>query len=309
MALMAPRAEAWNSAGHRIIAGMVYDQLTPSARLRADELIRRHPDYTTIFLREAAGDDAAKARWAFMMASTWPDVIRGNPRFYDDMLPDDSRSAMLPAATTPTPTLPGFPDMKRHVPWHFYSIPFSPDGTKLEPIASPNALTEMRRLITEIGGGVKGADPVYDLPWLLHIASDVHNPVHAASRFVKAMPQGDFIATRVIVSGGTILHAVWDSALGVDAAPEPVNRSAQEYAAEFARSSKTGARELDPKKWIDESFALAKGEAYTFGLAVGSAEQPVMLDAAYLEKAGRISRQRAGLAAARIAAILNRKLK
>ena len=37
-------AWAWNAAGHRIVAAIAYDQLTPATRARVDDLIRRHPD-------------------------------------------------------------------------------------------------------------------------------------------------------------------------------------------------------------------------------------------------------------------------
>jgi hypothetical protein len=142
-------------------------------RWRASELIRRHPDYANVFLRSAAGDEASKTRWAFMVASVWPEMIRIDPRFYDD------NGVNVQA----TPLLPGFPDMKRHADWRAYATPFRVDGTTTELPEAPSALTESRGLLAEISGSLKIAEPGYDVPWLVHIVSDVHS-VECVSRII-----------------------------------------------------------------------------------------------------------------------------
>lgn len=133
--------------------------------------------------------------------------------------------------------------------------------------------------------------------------------MHAATRFSKIQPQGDFIGVRMIVSPGGTLHAVWDNALGNVISLEAVNRSAEQFAAEFAQSKRTGAEELAPQRWIEESFDLAQTQAYKFGSEAGSQQQLVVLDTAYLDNAGKISRGQAALAAYRIASVLNQQLK
>ena len=35
--------QAWNGTGHRVIAAIAYDTLTPATRARVDDLVRRHP--------------------------------------------------------------------------------------------------------------------------------------------------------------------------------------------------------------------------------------------------------------------------
>src|SRR6185312_155160 len=83
--LLVPGTLAWNATGHEVIAAIAYDHLKPSTRARVDDLIRRHPDYPSIFLKDApSGDSAARARYAFIHASVWPDVIRNDPRFYNE---------------------------------------------------------------------------------------------------------------------------------------------------------------------------------------------------------------------------------
>ena len=133
-------AAPWNAAGHRLIASIAYDNLTPAARARVDDLIRRHPDYESMFLGDAPTDASQRAREAFLAASVWPDQIRSDPRFYDDTQP----------AARPTPLLPGFPDMGRHTNWHYTNLPFTQDGTRGPDSPRPNAVSELNRLI-ELG--------------------------------------------------------------------------------------------------------------------------------------------------------------
>ena len=102
-------AMAWNYSGHWIIAEIAYQRLTPQARARADEMIRDHPDYKGIFIKDAPrgkADCRRAARYAFVhAAASWPDLIRGDIRVLRSGQPD---------SLSPTPLLPGFPDMMRH---------------------------------------------------------------------------------------------------------------------------------------------------------------------------------------------------
>src|SRR5580700_5259865 len=86
--LLALPAAAWNYSGHSIIAEIAYERLTPQARARVDQMIRNHPDYNRIFTKDAPdpikNDPAALARYAFVQAAPWPDLLRGDKRFYDE---------------------------------------------------------------------------------------------------------------------------------------------------------------------------------------------------------------------------------
>ena len=135
--LLAVPLQAWNATGHRIVAAIAYDHLNAKARARVDELVRRHPD-----LKGLLGRDG------FLAASVWPDVIKGDSRFYDDTRPNALTTPLLPDFAAV-----GFTNMARHTNWHYIDIPFSPDGTPLEPPQTPNALIELRRILKEAGSG------------------------------------------------------------------------------------------------------------------------------------------------------------
>ena len=170
--ILALPLEAWNATGHRIVAAIAYDRLTPQAKARVDELLKQHPDFAGLSPRDA-----------FLAAAVWPDTIKGDSRFYDD----------IAANPKPTPLLPGFPSMARHTNWHYVDLPFSPDGTRLERPKKPNALTELRRILKE------PELTAYDLPWLIHLTGDVHQPLHCTSRFTSALPKGRRRAVNLVV--------------------------------------------------------------------------------------------------------------
>jgi hypothetical protein len=198
---LAGPAPAWNFSGHWIAAAIAYQRLTPAARGRIDELIRKHPDYERMNFADAPSDPEGRARAAFISAASWPDEIRDDSRFYDDTRKD----------AVPTPALPGFPGMQRHTNWHYADAPYSTDDTPLVHAPPPNAVTEIRRMLDELTPSADATTSAYDLPWLEHLVADIHNPLHATSRFTKALPGGDQGGNLVFVPGKT-LHAYWDDA-------------------------------------------------------------------------------------------------
>ncbi len=289
-AALAPPLPAWNAEGHRAIAGMAYDLLTPRARARVDQLLARHPDFLTVLTRNAK-DPASRMREAFMTAAVWPDLIKGDPRFFDEARKD----------AKPTALLPGFPDMEMHKVWHYKDIPFSPDGTPLQPADPRNAITELNRLIALLDRAPEDPlNPVYALPWIAHIVGDIHQPLHAVSRFLKAHPKGDAGGNLVRTAGERRnLHWVWDDL------PSMLQKT--DLAADLRTLPRP--RQRKPEAWLEESFALAKIHVYSFGNDPGSEQAPVHLSADYLEKARGVARVRMGEAAYRLAGTLNRRLK
>lgn len=282
---LAVPAGAWDDAGHRAIAAIAYSRLTPKARARVDALIARHPDYESVFLKDAPSDPAERAAHAFAMAATWPDFIKGDHRFWNDGRKD----------ATPTAPLPGFPDTRQHRNWHYVDIPFSPDGTALKDAEAPNALTELDRMLADIAKPVDDpANPVYLLPWILHLVGDLHQPLHCTSRFLRSDPDGDQGGNHVWVTPPTVrLHAYWDD---LPAPSHPGTTAPEEVVNE------------NPREWVREGLAIARKSVYSFGPEEGSRETPIPLPPGYREQAEKIARERMVLAGERLAAALNQRL-
>jgi hypothetical protein len=291
---LASPAAAWDGTGHRIIAAIAYERLTPNTRARVDALIRAHPDYAA-FTTGAPTDAAGRARAAFIAAAVWADNIKGDRRFYDESRSD----------AQPTPTLPGYPEMKRHTNWHYYDKPYTPDGARPVKKDQPSALSELPRLLKEIVHAPPDLQ-AYDLPWIEHITGDLSQPLHCVSRMLQSMPAGDDGGNLVFVTPGRNLHSLWDDTPGRDTSDAYVTKYAAETMAEYPAPAKS---ETNPKKWIEQGYKQAVTQVYTFGLETGSRDHPIQLPASYVENANRVGRAQIALAGYRLAQVLNDRLK
>ena len=151
-----PNALAWNAAGHRLVALIAWEQLSPASREFVAGELARHPDHARWVARAGGRGDAA----IFVEASTWPDDIRNDPRFFDE------------TRDPPTGQLPGYPDMARHKHWHYVDL--DRHGQAVEGEID----TEIRRLARLSRSTSKNGQISYDLPWLLHLVADLHQPLH-----------------------------------------------------------------------------------------------------------------------------------
>ena len=149
-------AHAWNAAGHRLVAAMAWQQLSPQARAVISTALARHPDHARWLAAARSPTPVA----VFAEASTWPDDIRNDPRFYDE------------DRDPPTPAQPGFPDMARHKRWHYVDLD---EGGK---VRSGELDSRIERLIKLLKTGQNPEQITYALPWLLHLVADIHQPLH-----------------------------------------------------------------------------------------------------------------------------------
>ena len=153
--LFACQASAWNAAGHRLVATIAWQQMSPGTRNHAAALLSRHPDYERWLEKARSSNPAA----IFAEAATWPDDIRGDPRFYDE-----ERDAA-------TPPLPGMADTARHKRWHYVDLDHQGrrDGGEAD--------LQIERLARVLRHG-EHDELAYALPWLLHLVADIHQPLH-----------------------------------------------------------------------------------------------------------------------------------
>ena len=296
--LLLPQAAlAWNGTGHMTVARIAYASLNDGTRQRVDRLLQHHPDFTR--LRQGlSAHDPNFGLIVFMRAATWPDTIKGDPRFFED-------------GGTPTMLRAGFPSMERHRGFHFIDTPFSTDGTQTAPPPEPNALTELPRFIGEIGNpSVARNVQAYDLAWLIHLAGDVHQPLHATSRFTSkhGAPEGDRGGNlfKIIVPGSSIdnLHSFWDELLGTSINVSSVKGLGTSIMNQFAAESPANT---SPQSWVDESFQAAQQTVYTIG-ADGAGEPRPRVTTSYRRDARQLARQRVALAGYRLAAVINGRL-
>ncbi|MDE2439771.1 MAG: S1/P1 nuclease [Betaproteobacteria bacterium] len=149
-------AHAWNAAGHRLVAVIAWQQLSPPVREAINIALARHPDHGR-WLASARSSDAGDL---FAEAATWPDDIRNDPRFYDE------------DHEPPTPALPGFADTARHKRWHYVDL----DVTG--KVQSGELDQQIERLAKLLKTSRNTEQISYALPWLLHLVGDIHQPLH-----------------------------------------------------------------------------------------------------------------------------------
>lgn len=252
---------AWNAAGHRLSAEIAWQQLDDATRAKVARLLRAHPDYERWL---AHGKGETPERSAFVEASTWPDDIRRDPRFYHA------------GSETPTPTLPGFPDMARHRGWHFADRPLGhapapAAGEKREgETAKEGELDRRLSILRDTVGDPRAglAARAYALPWLIHLVGDAHQPLHVVSRY-DADGRSDAggnaltVATPFHPRLPTMkLHAYWDDLPG----PPWLRGPRLEAAARALRELNPPPAALGtPEQWLEESWRIASDSAYPPG--------------------------------------------
>jgi hypothetical protein len=285
-----PTAKAWNDFGHMTVAAVAWRHLTPAARAQATALLELNPDYPQ-WVHDV--DPERRAQMAFVRAATWPDAIKREPGYLDDgerpVAPDANRNI-------------GYEDLNEHRYWHYIDVPFSPDGTALPEVAAPNAasrIADFRAVLRDAAAppGLRS----YDLAWVLHLVGDLHQPLHAVSRFTHELPEGDLGGNRIRLCELPCrleLHYFWDAAAGRGGADEAIALAARLPAPPAARIADGRIQD-----WLKESGRIARRVVYQppIGLAAG----PYSLDGAYRERAQRIALEQVSLAGRRLAVLLN----
>jgi hypothetical protein len=300
---------AWNDFGHMVVASVAYRKLDSRTRARVNKLLALNPYYKTKWAaRIPAGvSKAARKRFIFMLAATWADAIKRDPKYRDDGAEGGNRPTG-PESSRNT----GYDDFNRHKYWHFVDTPFSQDGTNVSAstIPAPNAETQIMafRNILRSPSASKELKS-YDLVWLLHIVGDVHQPLHCATRVSAAHPEGDaggndetFCSVTASRCTGR-LHGFWDGILG---ASDDV-ASADRFAATLGVPAVSPSDVADAQSWIQAGFTLARTRVYIAPVMNG--DGPFRATPKYTSAAKKLARHQVALAGARLAELLKEDLK
>ncbi|HEX8503530.1 MAG TPA: S1/P1 nuclease [Pyrinomonadaceae bacterium] len=290
LAAQAP-ALAWHDTGHMVVAQVAYLRLTPAAKARVDSLLvtpqGRRP---LIFL--CAGyytPETCEKTYDPVEIAVWMDDFRG------DSLNDP------------------------YAPWHY--IDFRPiwDGTpeRTNVGAEPENILSRIYWATNVlrkGTGSNKTD-AETLGFLYHLVGDVHQPLHAATRYSAAKPDGDAGGNGFRIqlppdNRNSNLHFFWDAAglqwgtqspkRPLDAAGKANIRSlAESVMKEFPAESMPEWSDLDPHTWVIESNTLSRQVVYK------NVAENAVPSKEYTDAAQKLSRRRLALAGYRMAGLLN----
>jgi len=340
LAAPAPAA-AWNGSGHVAIALLAFDALAPARRAALVELLKAHPRLSEDLLPAlpSALAGAARDRWLFALAATWPDIARGQPLYEHGTwhyvnLPLTLRAGQLVSCPE---ARRDFPDSVRRAAAldaarRARGVPAQPSAESIREALPKNA-----RTLADTHA--PASERALALSWVLHLVGDAHQPLHAVALFTsRRFVSGDRGGNDILARDLGPLHRVWDDLLGSDMAPDAVRASLPGLAPGGVRLEQPPAdlsAWLD--RWLDEDCELARARVYTAdilravekvdasspeadsatptsGAAGASATAPgpssspakpeVVLSPDYLTRARQRARERAHLAASRLASLL-----
>lgn len=283
---------AWWGPGHMEIAALAYARLDPEVRSTVDRLIQLNPEYAEW---TAGLPDESKAQVAFLRAATWADDIKADPEYTRDDVDDPTAGRNI-----------GYADNLVHDYWHHIDIPFSSDGTEVIRPDLPNALSQAETMAATLASDASDDLKSYDLVWLVHLVGDLHQPLHATTRFTNGLKDdhGGNAETVQPTSGPAVtLHAYWDGLLGDGLTPAQAISAAED----LPTPDPAEAAIDDPVLWVIESFIIAQNDVYT-GL-IGPGAGPYKLTKDYETKALTMAQSQAALAGARLARLLNLSLR
>lgn len=284
-------ALAWNAAGHRLVAHIAWEQLEALTRAEVTRLLQGHPDHA-LWVKRAK--DAQADRGAFVEASTWPDDIRQDQRFYHAGMDD------------PTPLLAGFPDMQRHSDWHYVNLRL--DGSPDDPPLSGRLGTQLMNLLKTLAiRNTSAVDRSYALPWIIHLVGDAHQPLHTCVR-TGANGKWDALGQGMTISNpfnprknSSTLHAFWDDLPGP---PWLRGERLQSTARSLVSNYPPMALSASSETWIAESWQIAREHGYPT-----SHDDPPTITADFFEDSREITRRRVTQAGYRLAELLNAALR
>lgn len=283
LCLMAPApAWSWNAAGHRLIASIAWEHLQPQARAETLRLLRMHPDHERWM--QHGGREQVEST-AFIEASTWPDDIRHDARFYDA----ESEQATASQA--------GFPDMRRQRSWHYVNRPFA--DTSAQPVLSGELDTQLGILKQTLSAQQSpDQDRAYALPWLIHLVGDAHQPLHAIVQSLRMPGISPAISNPFNPrKHASTLHAFWDDLPGP---PWLRGDRLRQTARALADRYSPPDGQLQTEAWIKESWQIARTQGFPNG-----EEEPVSLTADFFINSREIANRRVAEAGYRLADLLN----
>ncbi len=285
---------AWNRPGHMVTGSIAYDQLqtlSPESVARIAGLLRRHPQYESVWKPQLAGlNEPDQERLLFMLAARWPDDIRGNKEF-------------------------------DHPEWHFVDFPYKPSGQPASvraPQPPPdNLIAAFQRNLALARGSAPDAEKAVALCWIFHLVGDLHQPLHAVSLYSTRFPEGDRGGNLFYVRPDPAnprtqnLHAYWDNVLLTDERYEAARDRAVALEQKYPPRPPRRFTEPQLERWVKDSFNLAVSVVYRRGkLRPGiDRDHGAPLPGDYHLSAERVSSLRITLAGYRLADVLQTTLR
>jgi hypothetical protein len=289
-------ALAWDETGHKITAYIAWKRMTPEVRANVIKLLISAPEdaqLSTFYAPFGSRTEETRQREFFMLASTWPDIIRDR----------------------------NFPVREKnyaHSDWHYSDTFWQWKDSKVQLVndtePSGKAIEKMTEFDKLIRSDAANGEKAVAIAWLEHLIGDIHQPLHTSARVTSSNARGDqggnlFLLTPKGTPKGKQenLHWFWDSIVG-RYQPNSKDLCEADYIDPIADAimklytyDKLKSEIADGKfdVWKDESFKIASTEVYR---GVNWFEAP---SDKYKKKAFEIAQRRLALAGYRMGDLFN----
>jgi osmotically-inducible protein OsmY len=298
-------AFAWDDSGHKLVAYIAWQQMSPEAREKAINILLNAPedaqlnalyptppdeDFTTYPI--GARSKAAKQRDYFMIVAYWADIVRN--RKYEKRY------------------------KYHHGTWHYLDTYWRDSNGKIETIPDmendkENVVERLFEFDKVLRSDAKDAEKAIALAWILHLSGDVHQPLHASGRVTAEEPKGDQGGNTFSLSPKDAprkenLHWYWDSIV-VRTVPRKNDATDADYLLPIGNAimKKYPLAKMQNRleigkfdAWQQESFRIASTRLYPKTLIRNQ-----MPSAAYNKMAFGIAEEQIALAGYRLGAWLN----
>jgi len=288
---------SWDEVGHKLTSYIAWQQMTPEVRERVFAILMSAPENSHLNTHYDAFNSRSpeiKKLELFMHASIWPDVIKN--RAFKIRNKEYSRGN-----------------------WHYAGIFWKQENGQAEMLKdfdgqggiAISKLSDFEKIMRS--DSHSDAEKAIALSWFLHVAGDIHNPLHNASRVTITEPKGDqggnlfVLIPRTDNSFGLSLHGYWDSIVG-RVKPRKNDAWNTDYLAPIGRKF---IKKHKPKSMKDRlktgNYDLWNKEGYNFldSVVYNNVSRGELPSKKYRKRAFRTAREQIVLAGYRLGATMN----
>ena len=176
-------AFCWNDVGHKITGYIAWQRMSQQARDNVIRILRDAPEdsqLATFYKYYGPESDEARKLEYFMFVPSWADVVRDREF--------ETRYKKY-----------------HHGTWHYADIFWKQVNGQPELLkdfeASGQAVIKLAEYDAVIRNpSASNAEKAIAIAWIMHLAGDIHQPLHASARVTDTEPKGDQGANLFLLS-------------------------------------------------------------------------------------------------------------
>jgi S1/P1 nuclease len=288
-------AMGWDSAGHKTVAYIAWQQMTPDTRDRVIRILRDAPEdsqLASFYMPYGTQSLGARQRQFFVVAATWADMIKDKSQTVRNKKYNNSN-------------------------WHYFDTLWTEKNGKVVILPAGNEGGHLMEKLVDMDKVIRSEasdqEKSIAIAWLEHLIGDLHQPLHTTARSLGGdKDKGDqggnlFMLTPKGSKERLNLHSFWDEILE-QSSPNTADLCESDYldpiGDSIIKEYPYGAvrdRLADDKYdvWERESVDIATTQVYK------DVKRYEMPSDKYKKKALAISRERMALAGYRLADLFN----